>query len=336
MQLLGAGAGIVVLSLALLALHPMLPPMLLAVGLPLLLVSRRGGAAEFAFAVTQSPSARLRDHLRSVLTGREEAREVRAYELSGSFRERYGHANDRYLEDLRALVNRRHRQAALAGVLAAGATALTLVVLLALTRGPLTLADAGAAVLAVKLLSSRLEQAFTAAGTLYESSLFLADLGRFTALAPDGPAGPGRPAPADGFAVLHARGLSFRYPGAARPALDGVDLTVRRGEVIGLVGENGSGKSTLALLLAGLLPPTGGSIAWDGTDLAGLDPLTVRRHVAVLFADPIRYALSVADNIAPGTADTGAPGPAPRWPAPPGRPAPTTSSAACRPPTTPR
>ena len=310
MQLLGAAAAIGVLALALLALHPLLPPALLAAGLPLLLVSRRGGAAEFAFAVGQSPSARLRDHLRGVLTGHREAREVRAYALAGPLRSRYDRACDEHLAGLRTLVNRRHRQAAAASALTAVATAVTLVLLVAaLLRGTLSMADAGAAVLAVKLLGTRLEQVFIAAGSLYESKLFLDDLHRFAAAAaePAGGAEPATIAAPAGFAVLRAEGVGFRYPGAARPSLDGVDLTLRRGEVVGLVGENGSGKSTLAMLLAGLHAPDTGRIAWDGTDLAACDPASVREQVTVLFADPVRYALPAADNIAPGSFTTGTP-----------------------------
>jgi ATP-binding cassette subfamily B protein len=305
MQLVGAAAAAGVLTITLFALHPWLPLVLLAVGAPLLLVSRRSGAAEFAFAVGQSPSARLRDHLRAVMTGHDEAREVRAYDLSHSLRHRYARVCDRYLGDLRQLVNRRHRQAALAGVFTAAATILTLLFLVReLANGSLTLADAGAAVLAVKLLSTRLELAFTAAGTLYESALFLEDLNRFTALAPSRP-GPSSAPPA--FQVLRIRDVGFRYPNSAQPSLTGVNLTIRRGEVIGLIGENGSGKSTLAMLLAGLLTPTEGQITWDGVDLATHDPAAVRRHVTVLFAEPTRYALPAADNIAPGVSDTSTP-----------------------------
>jgi ABC-2 type transport system ATP-binding protein len=60
--------------------------------------------------------------------------------------------------------------------------------------------------------------------------------------------------------LLSAQQLSYRYAGQATPALDGVDLTLRRGEAVGLLGPNGSGKSTLISLLVGLRKPQGGSI----------------------------------------------------------------------------
>ena len=58
-----------------------------------------------------------------------------------------------------------------------------------------------------------------------------------------------------------------------------------------LVGENGSGKTTLAKLLAGLYLPQQGRISWDGQDLAGMDITQVRKRVAVLFQDFVKYYL---------------------------------------------
>ncbi|CAM3642790.1 ABC transporter ATP-binding protein [Nocardioides zeicaulis] len=72
-------------------------------------------------------------------------------------------------------------------------------------------------------------------------------------------------------------------------AVDGVDLTLRRGEVVGVVGESGSGKSTLGRALLGLVRATGGSIEFDGRDVAGLsrrELREVRRHIQMVFQDP--------------------------------------------------
>jgi peptide/nickel transport system ATP-binding protein len=83
------------------------------------------------------------------------------------------------------------------------------------------------------------------------------------------------------------RGLLARGP--AIRAVDGVDLTVRRGETLGLVGESGSGKSTLARLAAGLIAPTTGRVEIAGVDLATLNGAqlrSMRRDVQVVFQDP--------------------------------------------------
>ena len=64
--------------------------------------------------------------------------------------------------------------------------------------------------------------------------------------------------------VVRADAVGYRYPGALRPALDGVSLHMARGELVAIVGANGAGKSTLGLVLAGALPPTAGTVHRDG------------------------------------------------------------------------
>lgn len=72
-------------------------------------------------------------------------------------------------------------------------------------------------------------------------------------------------------------------------AVDGVDLAIAPGETVGLAGESGCGKSTVARLLMGLLPPTDGSILYDGVPLSGMgkaDLARFRKDVQMIFQDP--------------------------------------------------
>jgi len=97
--------------------------------------------------------------------------------------------------------------------------------------------------------------------------------------------------------LLQVRGLrtAFHTEAGAWPAVDGVDLTVRRGEILGLVGESGSGKSVTGFSLLGLIDPPGevvsGEILFKGQDLRKLDEESMRRlrgnRIAMIFQDPL-------------------------------------------------
>jgi ATP-binding cassette subfamily B protein len=110
-------------------------------------------------------------------------------------------------------------------------------------------------------------------------------------------AGEGRAVP-ERWSELAFDRVSFSYPGQERPVLDGLELTLRAGRSLAIVGENGAGKTTLVTLLARLRDPTGGRIAVDGVDLASLDGREWQRRVAVVNQDFTRFPLSALENVA--------------------------------------
>ncbi|GGN64000.1 multidrug ABC transporter permease [Actinoplanes lobatus] len=92
----------------------------------------------------------------------------------------------------------------------------------------------------------------------------------------------------------------FRYSPDHDWVLRGVTLTVPYGASLAVVGENGAGKSTLVKLICGFYPPTRGVIRWDGADITGLDPASLRARISATFQDFMSYELSAHDNIAVG------------------------------------
>lgn len=91
--------------------------------------------------------------------------------------------------------------------------------------------------------------------------------------------------------------VTFRYPGAGRPALEGVGFTCAAGRTTALVGPSGSGKSTLLALLQRHYDPDAGSVRLDGTDLRELALNALRRGIAVVSQDTVLFHASVAENL---------------------------------------
>ena len=303
---IGGLLGAVGLTVALLLIEPLVVPILFASALPLWLVARASGKLEFNFNFGQTPGERLRFYLVATLIGREEAKELRAFDVGQVLRHRWQVSYVQYLVDLRAHVRRRL-------LLALGGTVATVIVTTAafallislMLSGRMSLAEAGAAVLAIRLLGTRIDQIFKGVGSLFESSLFLDDLHRFLARAPAattqvvGEVGAALPA----FDEIVVDDVHFSYPHAQDEALRGVSLRIGAGEVVALVGENGSGKTTLAKLLGTLFTPTGGRILWDGQDVRELDRRALRRQIGVIFQDFVRYQLTARENIGFGRAE---------------------------------
>ncbi|MBM7817889.1 ATP-binding cassette subfamily B protein [Cellulosimicrobium cellulans] len=102
---------------------------------------------------------------------------------------------------------------------------------------------------------------------------------------------------------VRVQDLTFAYPGADRPLLDGVTLDLPAGATVALVGENGAGKSTLVKLLCGLYRPTSGRILADGVDLAEVAPAAWQSRVATLFQDFARLELSLREDVGIGRVD---------------------------------
>jgi cobalt transport protein ATP-binding subunit len=105
---------------------------------------------------------------------------------------------------------------------------------------------------------------------------------------------------------LRVCGLGFSYPDGHR-ALDGIDLTVQRGERVALLGPNGAGKTTLVLHLNGVLRPTAGSVEVGGLPVVREHLREIRRRVGIVFQDPDDqlFMPTVAEDVAFGPANFG-------------------------------
>lgn len=299
----GALATGVGLGITLFSFNPLLLPLILVSGIPLLLTSRRESRLEFQFNLQRTTLVRKRTYLSILLTGRDEAKEVRAFGLTKNLRGRFNDLYATYLGDLARHLRRRaglNLIGQLSAAVVLGGTLLVLVWLISV--GGLTVAEAGAALVAVRMLASQVQAFSGGIQAIFESGLFIDDLQAFLDL---------RPAISDAeirgtplaFQEIVASDVHFTYPGSEARALDGVSVRIGRGEIVAVVGENGSGKTTLSKLVAGLYPADAGVVRWDGIAIDDLPAGTVRASTAVIFQDFVRFALDARSNISLGRPD---------------------------------
>ena len=98
-------------------------------------------------------------------------------------------------------------------------------------------------------------------------------------------------------------GVCFEYPGTERPVLRNLDLSLRAGERVAIVGENGAGKTTLVKLLTRLYDPTAGSIALDGVDYRDYDAGQLRGLFAAAFQDHVQFHFTARENVGFGNVE---------------------------------
>jgi ATP-binding cassette subfamily B protein len=103
---------------------------------------------------------------------------------------------------------------------------------------------------------------------------------------------------------IRLRAVTFRHDGADTPLFDRLELHIKPGEKVGLVGHSGSGKTTLTRVLLRFSDIQGGAITIDGQNIAAITQDDLRRHIAYVPQEPLLFHRSIRENIGYGTADT--------------------------------
>ncbi len=99
---------------------------------------------------------------------------------------------------------------------------------------------------------------------------------------------------------IEFRNVTFTYPGASKPTLDGVSFLINPGEKVAIVGKVGSGKTTVSKLILGLYKPDSGTVLMDGVDVRQIDPADLRRELGVVLQEVWLIGGTVKQNIALG------------------------------------
>jgi ATP-binding cassette subfamily B protein len=283
-------------------LHPLLAPVVVLAAVPHAWASVRSAQESYASFVRTVSRWRRLGVTGRLITERDNAAEVRAFTTEEVLLAEHRRISGQLMVEAVRLGHRQTRIQLTGRALSGAGTAVAYGLLGVLVyTGEIPLALAGAAALAMRMASSSVSNVVSESNQLLDAGYYI-ELYR-SCLADA--ATRRRAAPALELSgdprTITLDGVTFTYPGAGRPAVDGVSVTLRRGEVVALVGENGSGKSTLAKLMVGLYAPDRGSVRWDGVEVSRAAGVLSR--VAVVLQDPVQWPLTAENTVRIGRLD---------------------------------
>lgn len=280
----------------------MLLPVLLLAALPGALARIWNSRGWHRWRISQNRTERYAGYLHLLLTSLPFAKEIRLNGGGDRLREQHRALRGQLRHSRLALMRRRAGIELLADVLSAGAMLAGFgLVYLRMSGSGMTMGDLALLVGGFQKGKSAFSGVLGSMAALYEDSLFISHFYRFLGL-PQRVSSPTTPKPVPRRIEqgIRLEQVSFRYPGMDRDVLSGIDLTIRAGEHVALVGENGSGKTTLVKLLCRLYDPTQGRILIDGIDIREFSVEEYRLALATLFQDFARYQMTVEENVRMG------------------------------------
>ncbi|HPH83063.1 MAG TPA: ABC transporter ATP-binding protein [Flavobacteriales bacterium] len=290
------------LSAGLVIFNPWLILLLLVSVIPAFLGETHFNERSYSLVHGFTPERRELDYLRLTAASDETAKEVKLFGLSGFLIDRFQVLSDKYYQDNKRLsIQRASWGTILAAISTAGYYAAYVLILITTLAGSLSIGSLTFLSGSFARMRGLMETLLSRFASISQGALYLEDFYAFFELQPKIRKGEqSRPFPnpiREGFVFEN---VGFRYQNAASWALRNLNLHIRPGEKIALVGENGSGKTTLVKLIARLYDPVEGRILLDGHPLSEYNPDDLRREIGVIFQDFVKFQLTAGLNIATG------------------------------------
>lgn len=285
------------------AFSPWAMALLVLAGLPAFVAETKFSGDAFRLFRFRAPESREQNYLETVMAREDNAKEVHLFQLGPALLERYKAIFKKIYGEDRALTMRRESWGL---TLSLFGTAVLYAaygwIAVSAVQGHISLGEMTMYLVLFKQGQGAVAASLGSIGGMYEDNLYLSNLYEYLEQPQayrwgDTPRGAD---PADG---VRFEGASFSYPGAREPTLKDINLHIRPGESLALVGENGAGKSTLIKLLCGLYQPESGRVLVHGLDVRDWERNALRRQIAVIFQDFNRYQFTVGENIGAGDID---------------------------------
>ncbi len=260
----------------------------------------------FQYMRRRSKDRRQMNYYSDLMVNKDMVKEIRMFNLSDTFIGRYRETFDRYYAGIRALILRENTWHVIITVVSSVVNcAFYAWFAYRVVTGGYQIGTYSLYTGALGQIAGQVGALISISATIYEGTLFIDNLTSFLKEEPTIV-----PVPAEGreeegpLKVRHGqahtiefRHVSFVYPGTERKVLDDVNLVIRPGETLVLVGLNGAGKTTLLKLLTRLYDPTEGTILLDGEDIRAYDVKDLYSMYGIIFQDFGKYAVSVSENI---------------------------------------
>lgn len=274
--------------------------LLIVAGLPAFVAETKFSGDAFRLFRFRAPEAREQNYLEIVLAREDHVQEVKLFGLGPLLLKRYRDIFKKIYGEDRDLTLRREGWGLVLTLVGTAALygAYAWIVIEAINVN-ITLGEMTMYLLLFRQGQAAVTAGLGSVGGMYEDNLYLTNLYEYLEQEPvtlGGEAIAG-PDPGDGIRFEH---VSFSYPESQTQTLSDINLHIRPGESLALVGENGAGKSTLIKLLCGFYVPDSGRILLHGRDIQDWDRESLHRCIGVIFQDFNRYQFTVGENIGAG------------------------------------
>lgn len=254
-----------------------------------------------SFTYDRTEDQRRLFYVTDLMTGRGEQKELRVFDLQGTLAARW----QALRRELRArMLGEKQRYALFAlpvdGLSLVLSIGVTVLLAIGLGHHRITVGAFVALFGAVRSLESAVASGTGVVLFLHTGATYVGYVRELLSEEDGAHADGDRPFPAPLRDGIRCTGLTFTYPGRDRPVLQGLDLHIRPGEHVALVGENGSGKSTLVKCLLDLYRSDAGRITADGVDYRDISSQSLRAAVTAAFQDYFQFELTAAESIGLG------------------------------------
>lgn len=284
------------------SLHYLLVVLALLASVLSLAIESRVTSRLYKFFYKETPEERERNYIGDLLVEPKNTKEIRAFVLADYLLARHKKISETLFSQREKMYRSGTKISMFSGIVTG--TTLALAYVFVAIRGLEGTIDPGGVVLVIGAFTSvsgSLGQISSTFVAVDQHTTFLEDYFSFLSIEPLIPI-PEKPQsiPSGPVQGIEFKDVSFSYPGATRTAVEGLDLQIRAGELVALVGENGAGKSTLVRLLLRFYDTDAGEVRIGGINVKNMDPDTLRSRIGVLFQDYANYELSVRENVTMG------------------------------------